>query len=94
MTRPDLRDKIAEKFGLSKKDAMEIVDTMLEEIKTAIKKGEKVTLVGFGTFQKRKQGPSKRKHPQDKTKIINVPARWVPRFKPSKKFKDMLNRKR
>ena len=94
MTRPDLRDKIAEKFGLSKKDAMEVVDTVLGEIKQAIKKGEKVTLVGFGTFQKRKQGPSKRKHPQDSSKTINVPAKWVPRFKASRQFKDLLNTKR
>ena len=79
MNKGDLVEAVA-KVTCSKKHAAESVDTILESIKKALKKGEDVTLVGFGTFKVKKRKARKGRNPQT-GREIKIPAKKVPVFK-------------
>ena len=87
MNKAQLIVRIAEKTGLSRKDAEQAVETMLETITEELNKGEKVRLVGFGTFEMRSRKPREAKVPQTGV-VVQVPSCQVPAFKPSKLLKD------
>ncbi len=89
MNKKELVDKVAKKAGLKKKDVKKVVDTMLESINEALAKGEKVQLVGFGSFEVRKASQRKGVNPQTK-KPITIPARKVPKFRPGKVLKEKV----
>jgi len=89
MNKKELVDKVAKKAGLKKKDVKKVVDTMLESINDALAKGEKVQLVGFGSFEVRKAAQRKGVNPQTK-KPITIPARKVPKFRPGKVLKEKV----
>ncbi|AJC73585.1 DNA-binding protein [Pseudothermotoga hypogea DSM 11164 = NBRC 106472] len=89
MNKKELVDKVAKKAGLKKKDVKKVVDTMLESITDALAKGEKVQLVGFGSFEVRKAAQRKGVNPQTK-KPITIPARKVPKFRPGKVLKEKV----
>ncbi|WP_448531033.1 DNA-binding protein HU [Pseudothermotoga sp.] len=89
MNKKELVDKVAKKAGLKKKDVKKVVDTMLESINEALAKGEKVQLVGFGSFEVRKAAQRKGVNPQTK-KPITIPARKVPKFRPGKVLKEKV----
>lgn len=80
----------AEKACMTQKEAGVAYDKAFEVIAEALKKGDKVQLMGFGTFELRKKAASVRFNPQTKGKV-EVPARLVPAFKAGKLFKDMFN---
>lgn len=89
MTKAELIDKIASGAGLSKTDASKALDSTLNSIKAALKKGQKVTLVGFGTFSTKKRKARKGRNPRT-GQIINIPAAKVPKFTSGKALKDAV----
>lgn len=80
MNKTELTAKIAESAGLSKVDAKKALDATLAAIVEAVKVGDKVTLIGFGTFAVTKRDARKGINPQTK-KTISIPAKKVVKFK-------------
>ena len=91
MTKSDLVDVIAKKVKLSKSAALEAIDALTESITGALKKGDKVTLIGFGTFNVVKRAAREGVNPQTRQKI-KIKASKAPRFKAGKVLKDTVNR--
>ncbi len=89
MTKAELIEKIASGAGLSKADAGKALDTALNSIRSALKKGQKVTLVGFGTFSVTKRKARKGRNPRTGD-IITIPATKVPKFTSGKALKDAV----
>jgi DNA-binding protein HU-beta len=89
MTKAELIDKIASGTGLSKADASKALDSTLNAIKSALKKGQKVTLVGFGTFSVSKRKARKGRNPRTGD-VITIPASKIPKFTSGKSFKDAV----
>lgn len=85
MNKTELVAKIAEGAGLSKVDAKKALDATLDAIKKAVKKSDKVALVGFGTFSVTKRGSRKGINPATK-KAITIPAKKVVKFKAGKEL--------
>ena len=89
MNKPELVNAIAEKAGLKKKEAEAALNAFVEAVEEALKKGDKVALIGFGTFGTRKR--AKRTGVNPKTgKKIKIPAKTVPFFKAGKKLKELV----
>lgn len=93
MTKKELADEVAKKAGLSKKDAAAAVDATLDGITAALKKGQKVQLVGFGTFEVRKRKARTGINPQTSEKI-KIPASKAPAFRPGKALKTAIAKKK
>ncbi len=89
MTKVELINQVAEKAGLSKKDAEKAVSAVVASISDALVNGEKVQLVGFGTFEVRDRKAKEGINPLTKAKIT-VPAKKVPAFKAGKSLKDAV----
>ncbi len=92
MNKTELIAAVAEKTGLTKKDAEKALGALIETVKEAVAKDEKVQLIGFGTFEARKRNARVGKNPQSGEEI-EIPAATVPAFKAGKAFKDMVNAK-
>jgi DNA-binding protein HU-beta len=86
MNKEQLVERVAEKTGATKKDVADVLNSALEMVSAALKKGEKVTLVGFGTFLVRKRRAREGRNPQTGAKI-KIPARRVPAFAAGKELK-------
>lgn len=93
MTKKELADEVAGKTKLSKKDAAAAVDAMLDGITNTLKKGQKVQLVGFGTFEVRKRKARTGINPQTKEKI-KIAASKAPAFSPGKALKEAISKKK
>ena len=91
MNKAELINAVAEKAALSKKDSEAAVNAALEAITGALSDGEKVQLVGFGTFETRRREPRTARNPRPK-KAFEIPASTVPAFKPGKALKDQVNK--
>lgn len=91
MTKAELIDKIASGAGLSKADASRALDSTLDAVKAALKKGQKVTLVGFGTFSVTKRKARKGRNPKT-GEVINIPAAKTPKFSSGKALKDAVRK--
>jgi DNA-binding protein HU-beta len=91
MTKAELIDKIAGGAGLSKADASRALDSTLDAIKASLKKGQKVTLVGFGTYSVSKRKARKGRNPRT-GQVINIPAAKTPKFTAGKALKDALKK--
>lgn len=89
MTKAQLIDAIAKKAKISKKAAGAAIDTFVESVTAALKKGDKVTLVGFGTFLAAKRKARTAKNPQT-GEMIKVPAKRVPKFKAGRELKSAV----
>jgi DNA-binding protein HU-beta len=89
MNKEQLVEKVADKTGATKKDALEVVNTALDLITGSLKKGEKVTLVGFGTFLVRRRKAREGRNPQTGAKI-KIPAKKVPAFTAGKELKSAV----
>ena len=83
---------MAKKAGLSKKDAEVAVKAFTDVVTAELKKGGKVQLVGFGTFEVAKRAAREGKNPQTGAKI-KIPASKAPKFKAGKALKDTVNKK-
>ena len=90
MTKADLVNSIAEKAGLSKADAEKALKAFTDAVTDALKAGEKVSLVGFGTFSVGERAARQGQNPQTGAKI-DIPAAKVPKFKAGKALKDSIN---
>ena len=84
--------KIAEDADISKKSAEAALNAFINAVETALKKGDKVQLVGFGSFEVRKRAARKGRNPQTKEEI-KIPASKAPVFKAGKALKDLVNKK-
>ena len=90
MNKAELVTKVAEKAGVSKKDAEKVVVAVFDSIQAALKDGDKVQLVGFGTFETRERGARTGRNPRS-GETIQIPASKVPAFKAGKAFKDAVS---
>ncbi|MFZ5723037.1 MAG: HU family DNA-binding protein [Pseudomonadota bacterium] len=90
MNKSELIDRIAESADLSKADAGRALDAAIETITAALKKGDQVALVGFGTFVVKERAARTGRNPQT-GKEITIAAAKAPAFKPGKALKDALN---
>ena len=92
MNKTELVDAMAKKSGLSKKDTEAALSAFTETIAKTLKKGDKVQLIGFGTFEVSKRAAREGKNPQTGAKI-KIPASKAPKFKAGKALKDTVNKK-
>ena len=92
MNKADLIAAIAAKTGDTKKVAEASVNAFVDVVTETLKKGEKVQLVGFGSFEVRKRAARKGRNPQTKEEI-KIPASKAPVFKAGKALKDLVNKK-
>ena len=92
MNKAELIAKIAEESKLTKKAAETALDAFVTSGEGALKKGEKVQLVGFGTFEVRQRAARKGRNPQTKAEI-KIPASKAPVFKAGKALKELVNKK-
>ena len=90
MNKTDLIAAVAAKSALSKKDAEQAVNAFVETIEESLKAGNKVSIVGFGTFEA-KARPARKGHNPMTGAEIEIPASNAPSFKAGKAFKDALN---
>lgn len=87
--KAELIEKVAAATDLTKKDASKAVDAVLASIEESLANGEKVQLIGFGTFEVRERAARKGRNPQTNEEI-EIPASKVPAFKPGKALKDAV----
>lgn len=87
MNKADIVSAVAERAGLSKKDADKAVAAFTDVIAESLKSGEKVVLVGFGTFEVKERAARTGRNPRTKQEI-QIPASKVPVFKAGKSLKD------
>lgn len=90
MNKAEFVEAVAETAELSKADAGRAIDAMIASITKALKKGDSVTLVGFGTFDVRKRGARTGRNPRTGEEI-KIKASMNPAFKPGKALKDAVN---
>jgi len=90
LIKSDLVTAVAKEAGLTKADAEKGLNAITDSIKKALKKGEKVSLVGFGTFEVSHRKARTGVNPQTKEKI-KIKATKVPKFKAGKSLKDAVN---
>ena len=89
--KAELVSEVAAKTDLTKKEVAAAVDAIFSSIQEDLAKGEKVQLIGFGTFEVRHRAARKGRNPQTGKKI-EIAASNVPAFKPGKSFKDEVNK--
>lgn len=90
MNKSELIEAVASKADLSKADAGRAVDAAFEAVTKALKKNDKVSLVGFGTFEVRKRAARTGRNPKT-GETIKIKASKVPGFKAGKALKDAVN---
>jgi len=92
MNKADVIAAVADKSGLSKKDAEKAFNATLDTITESLKAGEKISIVGFGAFETRDRPARVGRNPKTKEEI-HIPATTVPAFKPGKALKDAVDKK-
>ncbi len=93
MTKAELIDTVAEKTKLTKRDVSDVVDNLLEIVKSALQKGEKVQLIPFGSFETRERQKREGRNPKTGERLT-IPARRVPAFHAGKDLRDAVNKLR
>ena len=91
MNKEELVQEIAKAAKVTQKDATAALNAWIDSIQYSVKKGHKVTLVGFGTFEARKRAARTGRNPQTGA-TIKIGAKTVPAFSAGKKFKTMVNK--
>jgi DNA-binding protein HU-beta len=92
MNKGDLIDKIADGSNINKVQASSAIETMVNSITAALRKGDRVTLVGFGTFSVSQRKARNGRNPQTGS-VIKIAARKVARFTPGLELKKAVNKK-
>jgi DNA-binding protein HU-beta len=82
---------MAEKTGLTKKDAEAALNSFMKSVEEALVGGDKVQLVGFGTFDVRERKERKGRNPRNPEQVIDIPASKAPVFKAGKALKELVN---
>ena len=90
MTKADLVEEVSRVTELTRKDSEVIVDTLFDSVIKALKEGDKLEVRGFGSFRVRQRNARVGRNPKTGEKV-EVPAKRVPYFKPSKELKDLIN---
>lgn len=91
MNKSELISAVAERSGLTKKDAEKAVVAVLDTIVDTVAAGEKLAIVGFGTFEQRVRNERKGSDPRT-NEPITIPAAKIPAFKAGKAFKDAVDK--
>lgn len=91
MNKAELVTKISEKSGLTKKDAEQALNAFMGAVEEALVSGDKVQLVGFGTFETRERAARQGRNPRNPEEVIDIPASKAPVFKAGKGLKDTIN---
>ena len=89
MNKAELAEEVSGKTGLMKKVTQNVIDAIIETIGDTLSGGEKVTLVGFGTFQVASRKARRGVNPQTR-ETIQIPAKKVPKFVPGKTLKEKI----
>jgi len=92
MNKAELIAAVAEKTGSTKKEAELSVNALVTTIEEALKKGEKVQLIGFGTFEVRQRKARQGRNPRKPGEVIKIAASKAPVFKAGKALKDAVNK--
>ncbi len=92
MNKQELLSAISEKSGLTKKDSEAALAAFIETVQESLKKGDKVQLIGFGSFEVRERAARSGKNPLT-GEPMNIPAAKVPAFKAGRALKDLVNNK-
>ncbi len=92
MNKSELVAAIAEKADMQKKDAEKALNAFTEVVADTLKKGDKISLVGFGIFEVSERAARTGRNPQTK-ETIQIPASKAPKFKAGKALKDIVNAK-
>lgn len=90
MTKADLIEEISRAAEMSRKDSELIVETVFASIVHSLKSGDKIEIRGFGSFRTRDRKPRTGRNPKTGERV-EVPAKKIPYFKPSKELKDVVN---
>ncbi len=90
MTKAELIEEVSRVVEMSRKDSEVIVETIFDSIVRALRTGEKIEIRGFGSFRTRQRQPRIGRNPKTGTRV-EVPAKRIPFFKPSKELKDLVN---
>ena len=89
MNKAELISAVAEKSGLTKKDATAVLTALIDTVETSLKNGDSVQIMGFGTFEVRDRAARKGRNPQTGEEI-EIKASKTPAFKPGKQLKDAV----
>lgn len=92
MNKEELVQEVAKKTKLPQKQVADVLTNLVDTIQKTVSKGKKVTLVGFGTFERRKRAARVGRNPQT-GKELKIPAKQVPAFSAGKKFKELVAKK-
>lgn len=92
MNKAELIELVANKTETSKRQAEKSINLLITAIQKSVARGEKVTLVGFGTFSRRDRRARKGRNPKTGAEI-NIPAKKVPAFSAGKEFKQQVNKR-
>ena len=90
MTKADLIDEVARLAEVTRKDSEVIVDTIFDAVVQSLRAGDKIEIRGFGSFRTRQRKPRVGRNPKTGARV-EVPAKKIPYFKPSKELKDIIN---
>ena len=91
MTKAELIDAIAQKLEQKKKDVAPVVEEVFASIADTLAKKEKCTFVGFGVFEVKTRAAREGRNPQDPSKVVKIPAKDVPVFRPGKDLKEKVS---
>jgi len=89
MNKAELVEAVSDKTGITKKKTGNVVDAVTETITDTLSQGEKIILVGFGTFQVRQREERKGINPQT-GQTMQIPAKKVPKFRPGKELREIV----
>ncbi len=92
MNKAEMVSAVAEKTSFTKKEAETAINAVLATIEDALLKGEKVQLIGFGTFETRERKSRQGRNPRKPDEVIDIPASKAPVFKAGKALKDAVNK--
>ena len=90
MTKADLIEEVSKMVELTRKDSEVVVDTIFDSIVHSLRSGDKIEIRGFGSFRTRQRKPRVGRNPKTGDRV-DVPAKKIPFFKPSKELKDVVN---
>ncbi len=90
MTKADLIEEVSRLAELTRKDSEVIVETIFDSVVRALRVGDKIEIRGFGSFRTRQRKPRVGRNPKTGDRV-EVPAKKIPFFKPSKELKDLVN---
>lgn len=90
MTKADLIEEVSKMVELTRKDSEVVVDTIFDSIVHSLRSGDKIEIRGFGSFRTRQRKPRVGRNPKTGERV-DVPAKKIPFFKPSKELKDVVN---